>query len=90
MWKLIDKFVAPAGLFLGVTMLTLGALLMPTHTALADLGGGSNEGSAICVLLCNDQDCRQLAHPCVGGTCSGFACPSWCKCKIIMLGCLCG
>jgi len=28
MWKMIDKFVAPAGLFLGVAMLTLGALLM--------------------------------------------------------------
>jgi hypothetical protein len=84
MWKLIDKFVAPAGLFLGVAMLTLGALLMPTQ-ALADMNQ-TGEGSVLCILLCGGT-CAP-PQPCTG-TCTGALCPSWCRCRPVMLGCLC-
>jgi hypothetical protein len=63
MWKLIDKFVAPAGLFLGVAMLTLGALLMPSVPAWGDAGGGGGTVRCLKFYQCTAPLCSNRSPP---------------------------
>ena len=71
-----------------LALLIASVVLVPQNRALADEGGGGSlgEGSVICILFCGGT--CSTPQPC-SGTCTGFTCPSWCRCRPVMLGCLC-